>query len=281
MQVVKDSILGTVFPKRTAKSKKYDFGSLLVIGGSNLYHGSPVFNALAAYCAGVDLVTLVGPRRSMDLAACSGGPDLVTYPLDCDYFAPTQLDKVLNISKEKTAFVIGGGMGRRQATSEFIIRFLKASHLPVVIDADAIYALAEYPEVLANRRSLITPHSYEFKKLIGDDSYTSPELSLEEKVKQAGLKFSSTVLLKGSTDLISNGETAAKNKTGSSYMTVGGTGDVLAGLCGGLLAKGVEPFKTACAAVYINGKAGELAAGDFGPSMMATDVLAYIPDVIK
>ncbi len=281
MRVVTKTDFRNIFRERNTSSHKGDFGHLLVVGGSVVYHGSPVFNALAAYSTGVDLVTVVGPRRAMDLAACCGGPDLITYPLSGDFFVPDHLDTVTSLTQDKTAVVIGGGMGRRSETLQFIKLLLDRVALPMVLDADAIYAVAESPQLLGSKASLITPHQNEFKKLIGKETVLNFDSMVMDELRNAACKFKSTILLKGATDLISDGEKVVQNKEGSPYMTVGGTGDTLAGICGSLLAQGVDAFRAACVAAYINGKAGKLAAADFGPSMMASDVLSYIPDVIR
>jgi len=100
-------------------------------------------------------------------------------------------------------------------------------------------------------------------------------------VKEEAARFGSIILLKGEKDIISDGKETAINETGSLYLTVGGTGDVLAGICGSLLAQGIEPFLVAQAAAFINGKAGEIAAKKFGPGLTATDLIEAIPEVLK
>jgi NAD(P)H-hydrate epimerase len=94
-------------------------------------------------------------------------------------------------------------------------------------------------------------------------------------------ELGTTILLKGNTDLISDGEQTYLNKTGTPYMTKGGTGDTLAGICGALLARKVEPFEAACCAAYINGNAGKVAGMKFGEGLLASDLLEEIPKVIN
>jgi len=110
------------------------------------------------------------------------------------------------------------------------------------------------------------------------------DLTLEEKVKavkRAAFEMNCTILLKGSVDVISDGNRTAINKTGNPYMTVGGTGDVLAGVCGALLAREVEPFTAACAAAFIVGRAGDVAAKEKKEGLLPSDVIDAIPKVIR
>ena len=93
------------------------------------------------------------------------------------------------------------------------------------------------------------------------------------------MELTSTIVLKGKEDIISDGQQTVINKTGNPFMTVGGTGDTLAGLLGAFLAQGVEEFTAACGAAYVNGAAGDLAAAQLGPGVMASDLLNYIPQI--
>ncbi|MEM5772688.1 MAG: NAD(P)H-hydrate dehydratase [Candidatus Aenigmatarchaeota archaeon] len=279
MQVVDKSILKQVYKKRSLWSKKYDFGHLLVIGGSKLYSGSPAFNALAALRAGVDLVTIVAPEKTA-YTIRSFKPDLIAFPIKGDFFTKKNLKEVLELTKNKTAVVIGGGMSRREEVLNFILEFLKAVELPVVIDADAIHALAKNKEVIKGKKAIITPHAYEFFVLSGE-SVGYDVIERSEIVTKVASELQATILLKGHMDVISDGFKTAINKTGSPYMTKGGLGDTLAGICGAYLARGLDPFTSACAAAFVNGKAGELAAKKFGESMIASDLIEEIPRTIK
>jgi NAD(P)H-hydrate epimerase len=274
---IEKNILKKVFRERKKDSRKGDFGHLLVIGGSKLYHGSIAFNALAAYRTGADLVTVLAPERAANIVA-SFSPDLITYPLKGDFIKPSHLKILFKFSERKDAIVIGGGAERRKETLSTIRSFLKKIKIPCVIDADAIYAVAKSKNVLKNI-FVITPHSYEFFVLSGTDV---KKMSIKEKineVKKIANSLGCTILLKGSIDIISDGYRVAINRTGNPYMTKGGTGDTLAGICGSLLAQGNEPFYSACAAAYINGKAGDIAARDLKHSLTASDLLDYIPKV--
>jgi len=278
MEEITKEILKEVYRPRDPDAQKYDFGHLLVIGGSKLYSGSPALNALAAYRAGVDLVTVVAPQRVADIVA-SFSPNLITYPLDGDYFEPKHLPEIRKLLENKSAVVIGGGMGREPKTFSTIVEILKLVGVPVVVDADAIHAVAKNKEILAGADFVLTPHLYEFYILTG----VRLSKNLDERIKavqKAAAELKTTILLKGRVDVISDGERVALDRAGSPYLTVGGTGDTLAGILGSLLAQGNDVWASSCAAAYINSLAGQYAADEFGPAVLATDLIDYIPEVI-
>lgn len=290
IEVTKD-ILKDIYKGRPKNSKKYDFGNLLVIGGSDFYSGSPALSSLAAFKSGVDMVKIIAPRRAADIIA-SFSPILAAYPLEGTHLNGKHLSILLSlteaakeVSRGKTAVVIGGGIGRSDETQEAILKYLSEISVPAVIDADAFYALGEKPELAlkilkAGKNFLLTPHIYEFFILTKREI---SKLSEEEKIKavqEEAEHFKATILLKGPTDIISNGEETALNRTGTPYMSKGGTGDTLAGICGALLSRGISPFKAAQAAAYINGIAGELAGKKLQESLTAIDVIDEIPNVL-
>jgi len=274
--LVSNSILKQIYQKRKSNAHKYEFGSLLVIGGSKLYSGSPAFAAMAAYRTGVDLVTVVAPERAANIVAAFS-PDLITYPLDGDFLKAKHLKTLFEFSNGRDAVVIGGGLERRKETMKTIAEFLKKTDIPCVIDADAIHTI---DGSVIKPNFIITPHANEFYVLSGKKVV---DMNVEEKiknVKKIALKLNATILLKGNPDIISNGKETAVNKTGNPYMTVGGTGDTLAGICGSLLAQRIEPFAAACGAAYINGKAGDIVAKEKKQSMTASDLIENICRVL-
>jgi len=287
MKEVTKDILKNIYKPRPKDSKKYDFGLLIVIGGSEFYSGSPALAALAAFRSGVDMVRIIAPKRAADIIA-SFSPNLAAYPLKGDWLEKEHLSTLLSmtesaklVSQGKTAVVIGGGMGRSEETQEAILEYLDKVSVPVVIDADAIHALGKKPEIISGKPFLITPHTYEFFVLTGKEIYQLPEKEKIELVKTEAARLQTTILLKGPTDIISDGKEVALNKTGSPLMTVGGMGDTLAGISGALMARGITPFEAGQAAAYINGLAGEISGKKLGESVMATDLIEAISEVIK
>jgi hydroxyethylthiazole kinase-like uncharacterized protein yjeF len=273
------SILRKMYGRRDPWCHKYDFGSLLVIGGSRKYSGSPALNSLAALRSGVDLVTIAAPERAANIAA-SFSPNIIAYPLDGDFLSPKHMKELMELTKNKSAVVIGGGLTDRKETSEAVVKYLQRITIPAVIDADAIRAISGRKDMMKDRNFILTPNAREFEAL----SCLKPSNSLNERIKMVKDVASIpnvTILLKGHIDVISDGTLLAVNSTGSPFMTKGGMGDTLAGICGALLARGNGQFSSACASAYINGKAGSIAAKRLGESTTATDLIDSIPAAIK
>ena len=274
---INKSILKKVYKKRSKYSHKGDFGRLLIIGGSNKYTGTPALNALAALASlktGVDIVEIASPERAADIIA-KFSPNLITIPLKGNFLTNKHLKTILKESENKSAFIIGGGIGKKPETIDLVRNFLKKIKIPGVIDADAIYALKKTKINLS--KFVLTPHSGEFKSLTNiklDNNLNKRIRYLKETAKKLG----TTILLKGHIDIISDGKQTAINKTGNPYMTVGGTGDVLAGIVGSLIAQGNNLFISACAGAYINGKAAEISGKKV--SLTATDLIKGIERIV-
>lgn len=289
MEEITKEVLKEVFPPRPKDQyfKKYDFGLLLVIGGSDFYSGSPALNALSAFKAGVGMVRILAPKRAADIIA-SFSPNLASYPLEGQILTKKHLPILIEMTTSaklvaggKVAVVLGGGMGRSKETQDLVLAYLEKIDVPTVIDADAIYAVSQKPELISKMPTLITPHLYEFFVLTGRKI---DDLELKEKaeaVQAEAERLKTTILLKGQPDIISDGKEVALCYAGTSYMAVGGTGDVLAGICGALMAKGVSPFLAGKAGAFLNGRAGEIAAERLKDSLTATDVIEAIPEVLK
>lgn len=282
-------ILKKIYPKREVGKyyKKYTFGLLLVIGGGEFYSGSPAFNALSAFRAGVDMVRIFAPKRAADIIA-SFSPNLAAFPLEGENlfgehlaFLISQVESAKDVSNRKCALVVGGGLGRTQETLQTIEQLLEKIDIPLVIDADALYALSQKPDVISGKKAILTPHVFEFFILTGKKIENLNDQEKANLVKQEAKKLKATILLKGKPDIISDGENIAFNNIGSPYMSVGGTGDVLAGICGAFLARNIDPFLSACGAAFLNGLAGKIAGEKLGEGLTALDVLEAIPQALK
>lgn len=287
MTTVRKNILKEIYQPRSSKVRKYDFGLLLIIGGSEFYSGSPALAGLAAFRSGVDMVRIFAPQRAADIIS-SFSPNLAAYPLAGKELTEKHLgtlrkmtESAERVARGKVALVIGGGLGRTRNTQKAIIKYLSRIFLPTVIDADAIYALAGKPAVFRKKNFLFTPHSYEFFILTGKEVMGKREKEKIKLVKSEAARLEITILLKGKTDIISNGREVVLNKTGSSYQTKGGCGDTLAGIAGALMARGIEVFKAAQAAAYLNGRAGELAGREKKEGLLATDLIEALPGALK
>jgi NAD(P)H-hydrate epimerase len=261
------------FLTRPASSHKGDAGRVLVIGGG-AYSGAPALAALAALRAGTDIVTVAAPKSVSDIIA-SFSPNLIVRALSGDRLVGKDIPLISELIKKHDVVVIGMGLGTDDATLEAVRKIIPLCG-KAVIDADALI-----PDVLhaGHREIIVTPHAVEMRRLSGVDvpEYEKKKLAF---VRDFAKNNDLTVLLKGRMDIISDGTQVRANRTGNSGMTVGGTGDVLAGIAGALFAKH-DAFSAACAAAFINGAAGDLAFAEFGYGLLATDVIDRIPEVMK
>ncbi len=275
---VDEALLRDVIPKRDPFSRKGENGSIAVIGGSRLYHGAPVLSALGALRTGVDLVYLFVPHILVDPIR-SLSPNFIVYPLPDAKITPGVANKILNSIPKIDSAVIGPGAGRQRTEGMKQLSFgLAEKRVKLVLDADAL--LPGVTEHLGNCEVVLTPHPGEFSRLYS----TQIGESVKERitaVKEKAAKDGITILLKGATDIISDGELVGINETGTPAMTVGGTGDVLAGVVAANLAKGMSLFHSALVAAYVNGRAGELAQMRLGLRILATDLVEELPEVLK
>jgi NAD(P)H-hydrate epimerase len=278
MEVVGRSLLKRIYKKRPDWARKHDFGNLLVVGGSKIYPTTPVLVGLAAYRAGVDWVTVAAPQEAARIVA-NHSPNIMTYPLEGEFLEIRHVSKLLELLNKRTAVEIGGGLTRSEHVLSAITEFLKEVKVPCVIDDDALYAVAENKEVI-KENFILTPHSFEFYVLSGKKVSTDLKKRVEI-VRKVAAELGTTIILKGHVDVISNGKEVAINKTGTPLMTKAGFGNTLAGICAAILARKVDAFTAACAAAYINGKAGELAAKQYGEGMLPTDLIEQISRIIK
>lgn len=287
MNNVTKDILKEVYPVRPPEVKKYDYGLMVVIGGSEFYSGSPALIGFAGFKAGVDMVRIIAPKRAADIIA-SFSPIMASYPLEDTHVLPHHLATLLSLTESakevangKAAVALGGGIGRSQETLDAILAFLKETTLPVVIDGDALYAVFKEPEVVFGRNFILTPNTHEFTMITGQEVRNlSPEDRIPV-VKEAAAKLNTTILLKAKTDIISDGQEVWLNDFGSPYLSIGGAGDTLTGITCALFARGISSIKAACAGAYINGRAGEAAAKEKKESLVATDIIDAISGVIN
>jgi hydroxyethylthiazole kinase-like uncharacterized protein yjeF len=266
---------------RPPRAHKGDFGRLLVIGGSETYSGAPGLVALAALRAGCDLAFVAAPREAA-LTVSGFSPDIISIKLPGDHLTVEGAEALKPFLEKTTALAFGPGLGLHEETRkavETIFRWIEAFRLPTVLDADALKAYASFK----HRTSfplVLTPHEGEYRILTGEGL---PE-GLEERIDHVSKTASSlnaVILLKGAIDIITDGRRTKLNLTGNPGMTVGGTGDVLTGLLGALLAQGFDAYRSAVAAAFINGTAGDLVAKDKGYHLLASDLLNRIPEAFE
>ncbi|RFA95966.1 NAD(P)H-hydrate dehydratase [Pyrobaculum aerophilum] len=263
---------------RRADSKKGDHGRVLVIGGSLEYSGAPVYVALAALRAGVDLAVIAAPEPAA-YAAKAISPDIIAIPLEGPRLSTKHVDKLASLAERFNVVAMGPGLGVEEETQEAVRELFRrlAGKRAMVIDADALKALRG---VRASGAVVYTPHAGEFKALTGAE----PPQSLSERmavVREQAAALGGVILLKGRYDVISDGVRVKVNMTGTPAMTVGGTGDVLTGLVAAFLTKTSDPLEAAAVAAFVNGLAGEDAAAELGFHITASDLIERLPRVIR
>jgi len=275
----------SVIKKRDPYSHKGDFGKVLVIGGSGYYSGASTFVALSALRTGVDLVIVTTPSKIAPVIR-GYSPDLIVREFPGDVLNRDALPVISSLIQDwATGIAVGPGLGLQDETRETIpeiFQLVKKKKLPLLVDADAIKILGEDNKTLYGSKTVLTPHQGEFMQLTGE-KIPSPS-KLEDRMKIVehwANELGVTILLKAHEDIISNGKRTKINTTGNPGMTVGGTGDVLSGICAAFLSQGSEPFRAAVASAFINGKAGDLAVENKGFHITATDLIPLIPEAIR
>jgi NAD(P)H-hydrate epimerase len=272
-----------ILPKRRPDSHKGDNGRVLVVGGGSKYVGAPALAALSALRSGVDLATVASPEETAKLIN-TFSPDLITLKLPCQDLVPEALSPLLPELDRCDALIVGPGLGGREETGEAVLSLLrevrsKHPSLPVLLDADALEAVRG--RKMEGMRVVLTPHAGEFKEVTGRG--VPEELrGKAEVVSEEARRLGCVILLKGRIDVISSPEgEILLNRTGNPGMTVGGTGDVLSGVVGGLLAQGLGTFEAAWAGAYVNGVAGDLCLEERGYGFTASDLIEKLPHVFK
>ena len=266
---------------RRPEAHKGTFGRLLVIGGSDVFSGAPALSAMAALRTGVDIVTVAAPEKTAT-AISSMSPALITIKLKGKHLNSGNLFSLEEQLELATVVVLGPGLGLHSETKEAtqqIIEQLEGKGTPLLLDADGLKAFAKFKRKV-ELPMVLTPHAREYEILTGNKLPDDVE-GRAEKVQKSARELGATILLKGPVDVISDGEQTKFNFTGNPGMTVGGTGDVLSGIVGGLLAMGVDSFRAAAAGAFINGAAGDFVAAEKGYHMIPTDLLEYIPKVMN
>ncbi len=267
---------GDVFlsvPKRKGDEHKGAFGRVLVVGGCKEYIGTPLLVARAALRAGADLSFIASPSYVLDKITVD--PNLIYIELDSDYYLSKE-DVNIILDRSFDSLVIGNGLGTEEESRRALKKLLKGIDTPVVLDADALKLIKERDLRRNSEKDIVvTPHRSEFELLYGE----KPDNS--DIVKECAARSKSTVLLKSEVDIVSDGVRLKLNRSGNAGMTVGGTGDVLAGILGALVCnKKIDSFTSASAAAFISGLSGDLCMQEKEYSYIATDVLEKIPEAL-
>ena len=266
------------YPRPESASHKGENGRVLVVGGGP-FTGAPALAGMGAMYTGADLAQVAVPAPAAIPVACYS-PNIIVHPLSSNVLVSQDVGRIKELAKKCDAAVIGPGLGDDRQTEAAVAEVIRALQIPIVIDADALVAVKKDPKLIKGKKAILTPHRGEFEKLSGIRPSQDPG-TRSKQVAKVAKKFGATLLVKGVIDTISDGERTTLNRTGNEAMTVGGTGDVLSGIAGCLLSKGMDPFHAACLAAFINGAAGDVAFQEKGYGLLATDVASRIPYVLR
>jgi NAD(P)H-hydrate epimerase len=261
--------LAPLFPRRPRDAHKGAFGHVLCMGGSKGYSGAISMAARAAARSGAGLVSAFVPE-SIHLLVAGAVPEVMVHS---------------SMPEGRwTAIMAGCGMGRTATTREQVLHLLETSSVPLILDADAITVMANDIDAVAAAQCpvVLTPHPGEFAALF--------DLKAEEvqedrygMARMASARLEATVVLKGAGSVVAApGHPVAVNLTGNPGMASGGSGDVLAGMIAGLAGQGIAPFEAACAAVWLHGRSGDLAAAEKSQiSLIAPDLIEKLPEAFR
>ena len=278
---------------RAAESHKGDFGRALLVGGSRGMAGAIGLAGLATLRGGAGLVKLAVPREIQTTVA-SFDPSYMTVALAEDDLGriawqssetPGAAKTLEPFLQEATAVALGPGLGRSGDLRQLVAELYQNIGQPLVIDADALNALAEQRDVLPSPGGprILTPHVGEFARLVGDEQMKPATAdSLRQAAIELARRCGIVLVLKAHRTLGTDGEKAYLNATGNPGMATGGSGDVLTGMITALLCQGLSPLDAARLGVHVHGTAGDMATAELGQvSMIASDLVRFLPGAFQ
>lgn len=284
MQELTRESVRAMLPERPEAGHKGSFGHVFILAGSRGFTGAAKLACLAAGRSGAGLVTVGIPVPLLDLmgAFLLEAMSLGLPSTEAETLSLEALEAALAFSRDKQAVVLGPGLSTHPETVAFVRAFAAQCSVPLVVDADALNALAKAAGGLVKIACpcILTPHPGEMARLAGS-STAEVQANRTGTARNLAKAAGCTVVLKGHRTVVADTDgTVAVNTSGNHGLAKGGTGDVLAGLLGGLAAQGMPPFQAACLAIFVHGRAGDLAAArSSARGMLARDVIDAIPAV--
>jgi NAD(P)H-hydrate epimerase len=274
-----------LLPRRGAQSTKFSSGQVGVAGGSRGLTGAVRMTSLAAIRAGAGYATVAVPA-DLNLVYEIAQPEVmsVACPGGDGCLVPASEKAVLKVFERAAAGVLGPGLGRDPGSFELARSLVAKIDAPLVIDADGLNAFAGRLGDLAGRKAptILTPHAGELGRLLECEP-SEIEARRLASAKEAARVAGAILLLKGDDTIVTDGERVAVNALSAPALATAGSGDVLSGMTAAMLARGLEPFAAACAAVIAHARAGREAARRLGAaeSVIASDVIAAIPRALR
>ncbi len=278
---------GNIIPtlkKRRKDAHKGEFGKILIIGGSKNYSGAPAYASLTGINFGIDLVITYVPEIIGNVLR-SFSPNMIVRTNKGSWLNTDALDDLTELIKWADSILIGPGLGLEKVTENLLVELLKKLKQykkQFVLDADALKLVKDHLELIKGMPIILTPHEGELKIMMDVDLPPYYDINGRSKlISNLAKKWGITLLIKGPYDYISNGKSIKINKTGCPEMSIGGTGDVLAGLCACFIATKNELFQSACSAAFLNGIVGEFCKNHIGERFTALDMVNNINSTIK
>jgi len=270
--------LAALVPHRDVQAHKHGVGTLLVIAGSQEYPGAAFLASLAGFKSGAGMLHCAVPAAPAEVIR-QGLPEALVHPLGAEHLSMAELPAILKLADQCQAAVVGPGFGRDSETLDLARALWRELAIPAVFDADALHALAGLPPLPSLAPRVITPHSGEMRRLM--EPGADPEADRPGAALSQARARGCVVLLKGPRSLVAGPDgSLAINPLGGPELATAGTGDVLAGLLGSLMAQGLSPLDAGRLAVYTHSLAGETQAGAEG-SLLASELCSALPRAMK
>ncbi len=274
-----------LFPARPPDAHKGSYGHLLIVAGSEGKTGAAALAARAALRSGVGLVTVAAPASQQPVIAALG-MEFMTEPLPetaARSLSFKAKDRIIELAGKADAVAVGPGLSLDPETQALVRELVRDLERPLVVDADGLSALADHLDILSVARfpRCLTPHPGEMARML-QTSVAQVQSDRIETARAFSSRFGAFLALKGAGSVIGGpGGRVFINPTGNPGMATGGAGDVLTGMAGALLARGLKPLQALQAAVYLHGLAGDLAKDEKGEEgLIAGDILEAIPAAI-
>lgn len=281
LKEIKKSVVRDLLPRRRPDSYKGQNGRVLIVGGSIDYYGAPLLSALGTLNSGADLVRIFVPECNFECSR-SMYPDFIVKKYPGEFLTARHAESIVEFGKNCDSVLIGPGLGDREQTLEAVMEILNNLHIPTVLDAEAMMALKKVSKFPLQQQIVITPHQNEFQNLVDREMVVNEnDTKSIVLLRSISMDLHINVLLKGKVDYVSSEDGVVEiNRTGNAGMTVGGSGDVLAGVTATFLAQGLEGFDAVRCAAYYVGHAGDLLFKQKGWNFSASDIAMMMPYAI-
>lgn len=260
-----------ILPSRPSDSHKGQNGRVLILGGNEFFHGAPILAALGAEKSGIDLLFLCLPAKHAPLAR-QKSLNFIVHEFQKSHLSSPDIPHILSLAQHCDTVLIGNGLGTASESQTALLELLGQFTIPVILDAEALI-----PQILTvpHKNSwTLTPHEKEFERVFGIRAN-------ETTLKEFAQKQNVTILKKGKVDVMTNETgTILRNATGNEHMTVGGSGDALAGIIAGLQAQKILPLQSCQLATFLWGECGDRLFS-MQETFTAEDMLHFFPKMLK